>query len=132
MLCLTSADKTKHCYVNLGGSMNVWLDDERDPNDPIIQYKFGAEPSMVWVKTAHTAIQILKSGNVEYMSFDHDLGPGAGTGYEVAKWVEEQAYYGGIPRFTWTVHSANPEGSKKIVQAMQSAERFWREHEKEP
>lgn len=37
--------------------MKVWLDDERDPQDPSIQEDFGARPDMIWVKTAEEAIR---------------------------------------------------------------------------
>ena len=66
--------------------IELWLDDERDPDDPFIQEEFHARPGMTWVKSAGRAIQVLGGGDVTYMSFDHDLGPGAGTGYEVARW----------------------------------------------
>lgn len=111
--------------------MRLWLDDERDPEDPIIQKDFGAKPGMVWTKTAAEAITLLQSGNVEYISFDHDLGlESAETGYEIAKWIEEQAYYNNIARMGWTVHSANPVGVKRIKYAMNNANKYWTEHEK--
>ena len=85
---------------------------------------------MTWVKSAKAAIRILDGGEVTYMSFDHDLGPAeAGTGYEVAQWVEREAHAGTLPRFIWTVHSFNPVGSRNIIRAMTSAERYWRQHE---
>ena len=59
--------------------IKLWLDDERDPKNPIIQNLFGAEGDEVWVKTAYAAIQYLRQGNVESISLDHDLGlPSAG------------------------------------------------------
>lgn len=64
------------------------------------------------------------------ISFDHDLGDedGVGDGYDVAKWIEEQAYYGNISPVKWTVHSDNPVGIQDIKRAMKSAERFWNEN----
>ena len=41
-----------------------------------------------WAKTAEEAIDLLKTGKVEYASLDHDLGFG-GSGYDVVCWVEE-------------------------------------------
>jgi len=76
-------------------------------------------------KTADEAIALLKTGMVEFISFDHDLGPAeAGTGHDVAKWIEEQAYTN--PDFTvpdWYVHSGNPVGAGNIQRAMLSATR---------
>jgi hypothetical protein len=106
--------------------MKLWLDDDRDPRDKFIQYQFGAEGDEIWVKTAIAAISYLKQGDVAYISLDHDLGPvSAGTGLDVAKWIEEQAFLGLLPRLTWSVHSMNPVGEKAIYKAMMQAEKFW-------
>lgn len=106
-------------------TIKLWLDDERDPKNPEIQSKFGAEGDEVWVKSAGTAIQYLKQGNVESISLDHDLGSGCGTGMDVAKWIEEQAFHGTLPRLWWAVHSMNPVGRKDMTRAMKKAEEFW-------
>jgi hypothetical protein len=75
--------------------------------------------------TAQEAIEMLSTRRIDSISFDHDLGPEeAGTGYDVAKWIEEKAYTD--PAFKmpeWTIHSANPVGIKNIESAMKSAER---------
>lgn len=105
--------------------MRLWLDDERNPKTPFIQEKFGAEPDMIWVKSANQAIMLLNGGSINYISFDHDLGEGAGNGYEVAQWIEEQAFYGRIPKLEWNIHSSNPVGAKRIRQAMLNAEKYW-------
>jgi hypothetical protein len=110
----------------LENKISIWLDDERDPNDHGIQEDFHSFPGMTWAKTATEAIELLKTGKVEYISFDHDLGSmQAGTGMDVAKWIEEQAFHGNIPKLSWTVHSYNPIGSKNIIRAMKKAEEFW-------
>lgn len=108
--------------------INLWLDDERDPEDPRIQELFGAEPGMVWVKTAEAAIKRLKSGAVAWVSLDHDLGT-ALTGYDVAVWMEERAASGELTRLAWSVHSANVVGAKAIRRALTNADRFWAAHE---
>lgn len=110
--------------------MKLWLDDERSPKDPYIQEWFGAVGDEVWVKTANDAIHLLKTGQVVYISFDHDLGNGAGDGSQVADWIEEQAFNGNIPRLEWAVHSKNQVGAKAITAAMMNADRFWDKHEK--
>ena len=85
---------------------------------------FGAEGDEIWAKTASVAINLLKQGNVEFISFDHDLGT-SDTGLTVAKWIEEQAYLGKLPKLDWIVHSMNPVGAKSITQTMNKADKFW-------
>ena len=104
--------------------IDLWLDDERDPEDRLIQEMFDSFPGMLWVKTGFAAIRRLKSGEVRYISFDHDLGTGL-TGHDVAKWIEERAFNGDILRIGWNVHSKNPQGAKDIIAAMTNAEKFW-------
>lgn len=95
--------------------VKLYLDDERPTPE-------GWER----VFTAREAIERLQVGDVEMISLDHDLGPPeAGDGYEVAKWIEAQAFEGTLTRLAWTVHSANPPGRRNIEAAMNSAERFW-------
>lgn len=108
--------------------INLWLDDLRDPNDPRVQELFGAEPGMVWVKTADAAISRLRENSVRWISLDHDLGTTA-TGYDVAKWIEERAFAGELTRIAWTIHSANVEGVRAMRFALQNADRFWLQHE---
>lgn len=104
----------------------IWLDDERNPKSNYIQSQFGAEGDEIWAKTASVAISLLQRGNVTSISIDHDLGPiAAGTGMDVAKWIEEQAFHGKLPRLTWFVHSMNVVGNKNITRAMQKADEFW-------
>lgn len=101
--------------------MKVWLDDERPMPD-------GYD---VHVRTASEAIDLLKTGQVTRMSLDHDLGPPeAGTGYDVAKWIEEAAFHGWIPTMQFGVHTANPVGRANMVSCLQNAVRFWEERAK--
>ena len=95
--------------------MKLWLDDVREP----------LNKSWHWVKTGEEAIELLKQGMVDSISFDHDLGEEGISGYDVAKWIEEMAAHGGMDRLVWRIHSANPVGQKNIQAAMNSAERFW-------
>ena len=55
--------------------MRLWLDDERDPHDPIVQAKFGATGDEIWVKTAEEAVGyiILNKDRIKSISLDHDL-----------------------------------------------------------
>lgn len=102
----------------------LWLDDERNPDDPLIQELFGARPGMIWVKTVPEAKKYLSEGNISFISLDHDLGQ-LESGYDLAKWIEEEAYFGRLPQFSWAVHSQNAKGKDNIVAAMKNADRFW-------
>lgn len=98
--------------------MNVWLDDERP-----MPAGFDAH-----VRTAQEAIALIKSGQVRRISLDHDLGPPeAGTGYDVAKAIEEAASLGTVGPLQVAVHTANPVGRANIVGLLQNAIRFWQE-----
>lgn len=104
--------------------MRLYLDDLR-PTPASVWYD-AALPFTHSPKTAWEAIELLKTGEVDFISFDHDLGPAeAGTGYDVARWIEEQA--GTNPDFRvpdWSVHSANPVGAGNIQRAMLAAVRL--------
>ncbi len=95
--------------------MKVWLDDFRTEPDGWMR-----------ARTAWEAIALLETGTVEHISLDHDLGPEeAGTGYDVALWMEKEASKGTLPPLTWDLHTANPVGADNMRQALRSAERFW-------
>lgn len=97
----------------------VWLDDQRPMPEGYDTH----------VYTATEAINLLKSGAVTAISLDHDLGgPENGTGYDVAKWIE-QAAYSGAPRIEWQLHSSNPSGRANMRAALEQAEKFWSENE---
>ena len=98
------------------GPKRVWLDDER----PM------PEGFDLHVKTAREAISLIKSGVVHSISLDHDLGDDAnGTGYDVAKFIEEGAFQGSIAPMEISVHSANPVGSNNMRKCIDNAKRFW-------
>lgn len=96
--------------------INLWVDDER-PMPPNYTHH---------VKTAEEAIELLKTGNVLLISLDHDLGDGL-TGYDIAKWIEEQAFLGKLQPFKLKVHSQNAVGALNIKRALQNAAKYWRE-----
>lgn len=104
--------------------MKVWLDDVREmPSNFDIH-----------VKTANEAIALLKTGNVICISLDHDLGDHyatcCGTGYQVAKFIEEKAHLGTLPKLQWFIHSANPVGRKNMIAALQRADLYWSRYDK--
>jgi hypothetical protein len=99
--------------------IRVWLDDCRPmPAD-----------FNVWARTAAEAIALIETDTVIFISLDHDLGDEAicGTGYQVAKRIEELAHDGAIPPIDWAVHSANPVGRANMEAAMRGARRWWSE-----
>jgi hypothetical protein len=62
------------------------------------------------------------------ISLDHDLGAEEnGTGYDVAKFIEEAAYKGTLPPIEVRIHSANPVGRKRMLAAIERAQLFWRQ-----
>jgi hypothetical protein len=104
--------------------MKIWLDDTRlCPDD--FDY---------WVRTARECIDLLSEHvkrNDIYLSFDHDLGASQnGTGYDVAKWIEEYAYFNKIKKISWDIHSQNPVGVKAIEYAMKNAELYWKTNDR--
>lgn len=107
--------------------MKVWLDDLRQ-----VPHNYD-----VHVKDAGNCIIILSTGKVTHIAFDHDLADkdtgefSEQTGYTVAKYIETEAYYGRLPRLTWSVHTDNPDGRKNIVAAMENADRYWSKMEQD-
>jgi hypothetical protein len=101
--------------------LRVWLDDVRK-----------APEGWVHVKTPEEAIDLLRSGEVEEISLDHDLGLTTAererTGYDVLAWLEEGVATGtwqhGLPKIH--VHSANPVGWRRMGQAIRSINRLAR------
>ena len=99
-------------------SMKVWLDDER-------KMPVGFD---IHLRTAAGAIEYLKTGKVTLISLDHDLGEEKGTGYEVAKFIEEAAFNQELTRLSWEIHSANPVGRKNMEAALLNANLYWNRH----
>jgi hypothetical protein len=97
--------------------IRLWVDDQRLPPPD-----FNAH-----AKTYVEAIDWLKTGKVVAISLDHDLGEDR-TGHDVATWIEEMAMYGAIGRIRWTVHTENPVGRARILQALNNAETHWRQN----
>lgn len=79
------------------------------------------------VYTAQEAIALLKTGQVEHISLDHDLGDETivGNGYKVACWIEQAAFFKHIPRLTWAIHSANAVGRDNMTKALANADKLW-------
>jgi hypothetical protein len=108
--------------MSMKNGINLWIDDVRNPA------VFSPHYEWVWVKTAPAAIAALETGAVERISLDHDLGLGdaIGSGYTVAKFIEEAAFLGNIPRLNWSLHSQNPVGVTNMRAALTNADRYWK------
>lgn len=106
----------------MDNGIKLWIDDCRPAPDN----------SWTVAKNYWEAIEILQKGNIVAVAFDHDLGSGSPTGYDIANWLEEQVVKNGyrLPR-NITIHTDNPTGRKNICAAIQSARRFQREMENE-
>jgi len=78
------------------------------------------------LRTASECIALLETEQVDFISFDHDLGNDEdGTGYDVAKFIEERVVRGTMEPIEYSVHSANPVGANNIDNAMKSAFRIF-------
>lgn len=103
----------------LKDGIRIWLDDIRPMPEFYTHH----------CKTATEAIALIQTGNVTHISLDHDLGnDNDGTGYHVARYIEERAYRREIPRINWQIHSANPVGRQRMTIAMQSADSYFIGH----
>jgi hypothetical protein len=84
--------------------MKVYLDDERETPEGWHRVYWPDE-----------AIELLKTGQVEEISLDHDLGDDErGTGYDVVLWIEEAVYTSDFMPPKIKVHSANSSARQKM------------------
>ena len=84
--------------------MKVYLDDERETPEGWTRVYWPEE-----------AIELLKTGNVEEISLDHDLGDDDhGTGYDVVLWIEEQVILNQFLPPRIKVHPANSSARQKM------------------
>jgi len=92
--------------------MKVYLDDERKTPD--------GWRRVYWPKEA---IELLKSGSVNEISLDHDLGDDErGTGYDVVLWIEEAVFTRGFEPPKMRVHSANSSARFKMELGIKKIE----------
>lgn len=103
----------------------LWIDDVRE-----------APKGWVWAKTSSQAMCILATTvNTPdfplHISFDHDLG-GDDTTIPVANLLEEMVEDGTLKvYFNWSVHSANPVGSKTLNTILEKVSKRIYEIEKD-
>ena len=96
--------------------MKLFLDDTRPP-----------PKGWRLVKSAYDMITLLKTRtDVDEISLDHDLGDESlyGTGYTVLKWIEEAVVTLGYKPPIIRIHTSNPVGGKRMLQTMESINRF--------
>ena len=92
--------------------MNVFLDDERD------WYEF--VEGWITVRSYEECISVLQKETIDILSLDHDLGTEK-TGYDVLLWIEEQVKLNSfIPPREIRVHTANPVGRDRMLNALKS------------
>jgi hypothetical protein len=90
--------------------VKVYLDDER-----------ATPPGWIRVYWPDEAIELLKTGQVEEISLDHDLGDDErGTGYHVVLWIEEAVALHGFVPPSMNVHSANSSAADKMRAGIES------------
>jgi hypothetical protein len=92
--------------------MKVFLDDERATPEGWIRVYWPSE-----------AIELLKTGAVQELSLDHDLGDDArGTGYDVILWIEEEVVLRGFSPPKIAVHSANAAARERMLAGIRAIE----------
>jgi len=80
------------------------------------------------VYTAQECIERLSKGDVTELDLDHDLGQESvvGSGYDVLEWLEEQVFTKGFrPPWLILVHSSNASAKAKMLQAVESIQRYY-------
>ena len=94
--------------------MRVYLDDER-----------ATPPGWVRVYWPDEAIALLRSGQVQELSLDHDLGDDArGTGYDVILWLENAVALEHFVPPVIHVHSANSAARVRMEAGIRQIERL--------
>ena len=68
---------------------------------------------------------ITANGIPDFISFDHDLGPGK-TGHDCAKFLVEYALDNTISTISYKVHSQNPVGKENIEGLLNNYNRLHR------
>lgn len=101
--------------------LRVWLDDERPMPSDFTNH----------VTTAQEAIDLLKTGQVDLISLDHDLGSEnvyENNGYVVAEFIEEFAFNNRcLPCIEVRIHTANSSARTKMESAIRNACKFCNE-----
>lgn len=101
--------------------MKIWLDDKRT-----MPIEFD-----IHVVSAFEAIDMIKTGKVTKIGLDHDLSDETifGNGHMVSDFIEEQAYFGKIPRIEWSIQSSNGPEIARMTIALRRADIYWSTYE---
>lgn len=92
----------------------LFLDDERWPAAPHNNGGFG-DFDAICRNVEGAEVLLASKGLPLFISFDHDLGANARTGYDFAHMLVVWCLEFNIPpTFKWYVHSQNPIGKKNI------------------
>ena len=95
----------------------LFLDDERHPPDT-------DENSWIIARNYDEFVECLQMyGHPEFISFDHDLGPG-NDGYDCAKWLALRCIDASIDLPEYYVHSQNPVGANNINFYLAATQKF--------
>lgn len=88
----------------------LFIDDERFPSDK--------DGDMIIARTLEEVKDLVSDlGMPKFVTFDHDLGEGEYTGYDIAKWMVDMDLDTMIKLpddFDFYVHSQNPRGKENI------------------
>jgi hypothetical protein len=91
------------------GKLQVYLDDER-PIPPGFDVK---------VETEHEAIELIKQGNVEFISLDYNLASGCGDGVGVAEFIMKAYEKGELDFVDFHPHTSSYYAWGKIMKLKQ-------------
>lgn len=90
--------------------MKIFLDDNRPTPEGWLRAYWPDE-----------VISLLRTGQVEAVSLDHDLGDDRhGTGYDVIVWIEHAVALRGFEPPQIFVHSANPAAAQRMLAGVAS------------
>lgn len=85
--------------------LRIWLDDERPMPDDFDEH----------LKVAELVIEMIKTGTVEFISLDNDLGIGRKEGRTVAEFIEKAYISGDIDFVDFHPHTQNPVAFDAIM-----------------
>lgn len=110
----------------------LFLDDERNPMDvtwQTIGHGVNYQSNWVIVRTEKEARDFISEyGIPDFISFDHDLGEGNGSGHGVAKFLVDYCLdNGGLGLCGYAVHSKNPVGAENIIGLLDGYYQHWLE-----
>lgn len=90
--------------------IKIWIDDDKEHRKPPVDYN-------LWVFTVEEAMKAIieHNGNIEAVSFDHDLGQGGET-KKIMTWLEEHAMYNMVYPFKIQIHTANSVEKNNLYQ----------------